>query len=149
MAISVVQTATPASTGLSVSFTSAVTSGNAVVVCVYAYGSTSGAVSSVTRGGSSTGFTQSASSLASSAGDYLAAIWINPKVTASGQTAVAATMGAGTGYAILAYEIAGLNSASYLNVSSSGNSGNASSWSSGSVATTQASEIWIGAVFTG
>lgn len=137
----VVQTAS--GNGTTLSFASATTAGNCVVVCFLDNGSlTTPSVSAMTLGGSAGNFAALVTST-NSAGHQLATIWADPSC-AGGQTAIAVTEASGNHPVIIAYEISGIASASPLDKSSTGNA-SSGTWSSGTTATTtQAAEAWVG-----
>lgn len=150
MAISVVQSVK--GTGTSVSFSSNTTAGNCVVVVVCdKTGLGVCSVSAVKLGGAADNFGSSAAVTGggSSTGNVLTSIWVDPNC-AGGQTAVAATVANSTSPVIFAYEISGLATSSVVDQTASSGTSTGSSFSSGSTATTsQANEIWIGAVSAG
>jgi hypothetical protein len=142
VAISVVQS--KSGTGTTLSFTSATTAGNCIVV---GYTDEIGAETptGVTLGGAAGNFAQLVAAAATPVEfNGVVALWADPSC-AGGQTAISVTVSGSNAPAVWAIEVSGLVPSSPLDkeTSSSGSSG---SWSSGSTATTsQATELWVGA----
>lgn len=137
---SIVQSAHAA--GTSVSFGAGTTAGNCLAVPVLDFGSLSTpSVTAVKIGGSADNFAARSTSPGTQHG--LATIWTDAGCT-GGQTAVAVTMSNSSHPATFAYEFSGVVGSSELDVQDSG-TGSSGTWSSGSVSTNQAVEVWIGA----
>lgn len=138
MTITLVQQKTGSASSLS--FTTPTTAGN-LVVAGYTDPNGPTAVSGAKLGGAAGNFVQAKSQLST----YLAALWIDPNC-AGGQTAVALTLTGSANFPTMwIAEFSGVATSSPLD-KTAGASGSASSWSSGSTATTtQASELWLGA----
>lgn len=140
------------SSTLTITLDAATTAGNALVVMIATSGTTSNptSVSAVTLGGSADNFAQ-VSTYGSASDAAIGACWLDLNC-AGGQTSVAITVAGGTGtLATLAsvYEWSGLYPVSPFDQTSNGVSTGSTSWSSGtSPTTTQATEVWFGAVFT-
>lgn len=139
MAITVVQSTQGSSasgTTVSASFASNTTAGNCVIAVIAS--NISNTVSGVTLGGAAGNFAQSVVSSTHS----LAAIWSDPNC-AGGQKAVSATLGTSSGNVIFIYEVSGLATSSVVDVTHTGAAAT-SAFSSGSVTSTVANEIWVG-----
>jgi hypothetical protein len=143
VAIALVQLKTAAATSLTLN--SATTAGNCLVVGFTDEGGAT-TVTAVKLGGAADNFAQLVSVSGSGKSTSLAALWADPSC-AGGQTAVAVTPGtAAVSPTMWAAEFSGIVTASPLDKSSSG-TGTTSTWDSGATATTtQAVELWLGAV---
>jgi hypothetical protein len=145
VAISVVSTTLANTTSITIPST---TAHNCLVVCISAFGN-SQTSTGVTIGGSADHFAEAVSVGGVGTGP-LCAIWVD-RDCVGGQTAIACAgslvVDSSDG-GIAVYEVAGLDTASPLDLTQSG-SGSGTSWSSGTTGTTsQASEIWVGVANT-
>jgi len=137
---------------LTITLDSPTTAGNALIVVLAASGTTSNptSISSITLGGVADNFAQ-ISTFGSSSDAAIGATWLDLNC-AGGQTSIVITASGGTGtLAVMAsvYEWSGLYPVSPLDQTANAVGTGATTWSSGaSPTTTQASELWIGAVFT-
>jgi len=137
---------------LTITLDSPTTAGNGLIVVLAASGTTSNptSISSITLGGVADNFAQ-ISTFGSSSDAAIGATWLDLNC-AGGQTSIVITASGGTGtLAIMAsvYEWSGLYPVSPLDQTANAVGTGATTWSSGaSPTTTQASELWIGAVFT-
>ena len=149
-----VQTAQGSVNGSSLTITlgSATTAGNALIVVLAASGTTANptSVSGITIGGSADNFSQ-ISTFGSASDAAIGATWLDLNCV-GGQTSVVITVAGGTGtLAIMAsvYEFAGLYPVSPFDQTANSVSAGSTSWTSNTTpTTTQATELWIGAVFT-
>src|ERR1035438_244230 len=124
-------------TSLTVTLSTATTSGNCLVVMA---GAVTSAVSGITLGGAAGNFTR----LVHVSAQYPVSCWADPGC-AGGQTAVAVTFAAtDTGF-VTVYEVAGLT-ASPLDLNASASSASSSSFHSLTGTTTAEAEFWVGAV---
>lgn len=141
-----------AASTLTITLDSATTAGNALIVMLAASGTTANptSVSGITLGGSADNFSQ-VSTYGSASDAAIGAAWLDLNC-AGGQTSVVITVAGGTGtLAIMAsvYEWSGLYPVSPFDQTANGVSTGSTSWSSGATpTTTQAAELWVGAVFT-
>jgi hypothetical protein len=131
-------------TGTGISFGTATTAGNCVIVLLGDHGATSApSVTGVTLGGLAGNFAALATAVKATSPFQFATAWADPSC-AGGQTAIAVTESNGNAPVIYAFEVAGLAAASVLDQSSTATLAG-TSWSSGSTpATAQAAELWIG-----
>lgn len=137
---------------LTVTLDAPTTAGNALVVLVAASGTSTNptSISGMTLGGVADSFAQ-VSTFGSDSDAAIGATWTDLNCAGS-QTAVAITAAGGSGtLALMAsvYEWQGLAASSVLDKTANSVSGGATSWTStATAATTQADEVWVGAVFT-
>jgi hypothetical protein len=137
---------------LTITLDAPTTAGNALIVVLAASGTTSNptSISSITLGGVADNFAQ-ISTFGSSSDAAIGATWLDLNC-AGGQTSIVITASGGTGtLAIMAsvYEWSGLYPVSPLDQTANAVGTGATTWSSGATpTTTQASELWIGGVFT-
>jgi hypothetical protein len=140
------------SSTLTITLDAPTTAGTALVVLVAASGTTSNptSVSGITLGGAADNFAQ-VSTFGSSSDAAIGATWLDLNC-AGGQTSVAITVAGGTGtLAVMAsvYEWSGLYPVSPFDQTANSVSGGSTSWTSAATpTTTQATEVWFGAVFT-
>lgn len=137
---------------LTITLDAATTAGNGVIVFLAASGTTANptSVTSVTLGGVADNFSQ-ISTFGGSSDAAIGSVWLDLGC-AGGQTSVDITTTGGTGtLAVTAsvYEWAGLYPVSPFDQTANSVSSGSSSWTSTATpTTTQASEVWIGGVFT-
>lgn len=144
MAITVVQTAS--GSGSSCTFASPVTAGNCIVVGWGDENTSVTAISGVTIGGAADNFAQLIFTSGTPSAKMVATLWADPNCAGGGTSVAVTPTGTVQSPCIWAIEVSGLASASILD-KSTGMTGIASSWSSGSTATTaQAAELWVGAM---
>lgn len=141
-----------ATSSVTITLDGATTAGNALIVMLAASGTTANptSVSSITLGGVADNFAQ-VTTYGSGSDAAIGAVWLDLNC-AGGQTSVVITVAGGTGtLAITAsvYEFAGLYPVSPFDQTANSVSSGSTSWTStASPTTTQATEIWIGGVFT-
>jgi len=137
---------------LTITLDGSTTAGNGLVVLVAASGTSTNptSVSAVTLGGVADHFSQ-LSTFGSASDAAIGSTWLDLNC-AGGQTSVAITATGGSGtLALMAtvYEWAGLAPSGTLDKTANSVSAGSTSWTStATAATTQASEVWMGAVFT-
>lgn len=137
---------------LTITLDAPTTAGNGLVVILAASGTTSNptSVTAVTLGGVADNFSQ-ISTFGGSSDAAIGAVWLDLNC-AGGQTSVAITTTGGSGtLAVMAtvYEWSGLYPVSPFDQTANSVSSGSTSWTSTATpTTTQADELWIGAVFT-
>jgi hypothetical protein len=137
---------------LTITLDSATTAGNGLIVFLAASGTTSNptSVTGITLGGVADNFSQ-VSTFGGGSDAGIGAVWLDLNC-AGGQTSVAITTTGGSGtLAVMAtvYEWSGLYPVSPFDQTANSVSSGSTSWTSTATpTTTQAAEVWIGAVFT-